>query len=129
MPLTCVEYFERKGDRWDTRRDRAHPIVQASRETVDRTEREIKAQGYDGPVRKPRYKRDPKAEPPPPAMKTRAQIERETWNRLNYAVPEPGQVRGRVYHAAPEEKSPFDRDYDADERRWREFLLAERARS
>lgn len=55
MVTTSAKLFDRRGDRWDTLRDKGHdPVAAALREIADRR---LKHQrGYDsGPVRKPRY--------------------------------------------------------------------------
>lgn len=92
------EAFERKGERWDTRRDSADPVVQALREFFDKTERH--EPGYDaGPVSpvKGRNWRSKMAEKRNPrASKPLWMIERDHWNSLSRPKQEPAPLPHRL---------------------------------
>lgn len=127
--LTCERQFEKRGDPWMTEREK----------------RELQAQLC--PVRGGRRyaKERPIHQDKPRDVRMLTELERERAKvrdnllairqlvgdkprTLTPLGPKAVGLLGRVYHPCKEELNPFDRDFDADERRWKEFVAAEKAR-
>lgn len=129
MLTTCAENFERKGNPWLTERERREMQAQLAPERGGRKQAKPPLQHRD----LVRIARTLTAE------EQQRVKQRENMLAIRQLVgakprdlkplgPQALPLLNRVYHPMNEELNPFDRDFEAEERRWKQFVEAERAR-
>jgi hypothetical protein len=128
MLETCAQNFARKGDPWLTERERNELQASLAPERGGRKYAKPKMEWRDRQRIAREYteeeKRQLKVTENLKAIKQLVGAEPRTLTPLG---PEALPLLRRVYHPMNEELNPFDRDFDADERRYREFMEAKRA--
>jgi hypothetical protein len=129
MLTTCCENFERKGDPWLTERERREMQAQLAPQRGGRRYAKPPLEHHD--LMRIARQLTPEEEllkKQRENMLAIRQLVKAKPRDLKPLGPKALEGLNRIYHPCNEELDPFDRDFDADERRWREFLAAERAK-
>lgn len=127
MLTTCEEKFANRGNPWLTERERTELRAQLAPERGGRKIAKLKGIHRDDPRLMRELTEDE-------VRRAKVRDNMLAVRQLVGAKPRdlvplgPKALEGlnRIYHPCKEELDPFDRDFDADERRWRQFLAHER---